>query len=275
MATNDIRQFIWYPQYIVQPQDMTGLQQYLRATSETSMEGLTGAAILSGMRPSAAGGMNVSIGAGIAASAAGRLAILQNDAQVTVASDPALPTRTLVVARPSLTNVDSIIEPLNPPTVVPFTQRLDMSLVVIPGTPAASPSYPSKQAGDIVLLGLLIPAAAASVSVTDFEIGPREVPKKAARKIREASVSFTAASGEGQEDTIEFDATAASGVIALPPASVMLGREITVMKIDSTANIVQVLPNGGETLSGQPNVELDTQWQSVRMYAHKNTWRIV
>jgi hypothetical protein len=55
----------------------------------------------------------------------------------------------------------------------------------------------------------------------------------------------------------------------------MLGREVTIMKVDSTANEVQIVGNGGELMSGQSSVVLDAEWQSVKMYAHKSSWRIL
>jgi hypothetical protein len=274
MASTDIRKYTWYNQYIVQPQDMTGLQQYLRDSVESSLESLLGASVLSGMRVTNVGGMVLEVSEGAALSPAGRLMVLGSPAQVTLGSDPTNPRRSLVVARPKLTQVATIVDPTNPPNNVVFVERLDVELVVIPGTPAGSPSYPSAQANDTVLMGVYIPAAAVSLNSSNYEISRRQTPKVQAHRIREISASYTAASGDGEEDIIEFDATSASGVVTLPPASVMMGKCLTLMKVDSSANVVQLKGDGSETISGQTEVELDTQWQSVTIYAHKSSWRM-
>lgn len=275
MASNDIRKFTWYPQYIVQPQDMSGLEQYLRATTEASIEGLCGAAVLSGMRVSTVGGMDIEVEAGIAASPDGRLMILDAADQVTLASDPSQARRSLIVARPKLTDVDSIIEPTNPPNVVTFTQRLDMELVVIPGTPAGTPVYPAKEATDTVLLGVLIPAGASSLSITDFEFGPRETVKPTPSRLRELSSGDYTMPSDGTEEIFEMDATSASGQLILPPVSLMVGRKVTLVKTDSSVNTARLKPDGSDTISGQTEVDLDTQWQSVTIYGSKTAWRMI
>lgn len=275
MLNTDIRKYTWYSQYIVQPADLTGLQEYIRASIESSLEGLSGASIVSGLRMTNVGGMTLECSEGGALSPAGRLMVLGSPGQVTLGSDPSLPRRSLVILRPTATVVSQIVNPTAPPTLVTFQERFDATLVVIPGTPAASPAYPSKQANDVVIMGLLIPAGASSLSVTNFELGPREVPKQLKRKIREITASHSAASGEGAEDIIEFDASTGSGTISLPPASVMAGSSMSVVKTDSSANIVRVQGNGGEQISGQTEVDLDTQWQSVTLYAYKNAWRML
>jgi hypothetical protein len=179
-----------------------------------------------------------------------------------------------LVLRPKETPTQYIPSPTGGPNV-PLHNKFEYDLLVLGGTPSATPVYPSVGVNDIVLMGFYIPAAAVSVSVGDFEVTMRAAPKKHRRKIREVSADYSAASGEGEEDVIEFDASAASGVVTLPPASVMLGREVTIMKVDSTANEVQIVGNGGELMSGQSSVVLDAEWQSVKMYAHKSSWRIL
>jgi hypothetical protein len=278
MALSDIRKFLFYPQYIWQPTDFADFQTWLLAHFNGLFEGLTGGGVLSGCRVSTVGGMTLQVDAGLAVSPSGVLVQVTSAVQATFASDPTLPRRSLLVLRPKLTNTNNIPQPTNPLVQVPLHQQYGYDLVVIPGVPAASPTYPAKQVDDIAVMGVKIPAAATSLSVTDFETGQRDVPHTVRKKIRELTTSetpsYTVASGDVGENIIEVSASSASGAVNLPPASTMLGRELTVVKVDSSGNVVHVIPNGGEQISGQTFVELDTQWQTVTIYANKNSWRM-
>lgn len=74
----------------------------------------------------------------------------------------------------------------------------------------------------------------------------------------------------GVEDIIEADFSAASGVVVPPSPSTVPGQTFTVVKTDSSSNVVAV---SGFNISGQNPVELDTQWQSVSFYSNGAEYR--
>jgi hypothetical protein len=274
MASPDIRRFLAYLQYIVQPQDMDDIQRWERDSLEGLAEGSLGGSILAGLDVQVAGGLTLQVDPGIGSSPEGRMVVVTASTQVTAAADPSFDRRSLLVLRPKETPTQFIPSPTGGPNV-PLHNKFEFDLLVIAGTPSATPTYPAPGADDVVLMGLLIPAGAGSISVTDFEVTPRMAPKRPRRKIREISESYVAASGEGAEDIIEFDASAGDGTIDLPPAITMLGRELTIMKVDSSSNAFEVFPAGAETISGQASILMDTQWQNVKLYAHKQAWRLL
>lgn len=76
------------------------------------------------------------------------------------AADPVDPRRDLIVARFAYVE-DVVIPKPSDPITTTFLNLLDgFEIITRPGVPAAVPAYPAAQLGDVILGGLLVPAAA-------------------------------------------------------------------------------------------------------------------
>lgn len=102
---------------------------------------------------------------------------VQNDitlATVT-ANSSGNPRKDLIVARPKLTNGTMISRPTSPFDSVPLTILQETEVVVIAGTPAGSPAYPSKAAGDVIIAGLAVANGATSFSSGNIDTSVTEL----------------------------------------------------------------------------------------------------
>lgn len=93
---------------------------------------------------------------------------------VTLISHPSLPRRAIVVARFKFTGDTPVPKPSDPLTSIMLNLHDDYEIVVIHGTPAASPAYPAKDPADVILTGFLIPAAATLASACTEDPTARE-----------------------------------------------------------------------------------------------------
>lgn len=272
MAESDLRQFYFYQKYVWSPTDFDNFQAWVRGGFEGLGEGAFGDAVLSGLRPSGGGGMTILVNAGIGVNANGRLVVVDSQLNTTVASPVGNPARTLVVLRPTETDGSDIPEPLNPSNQVPLHKFMGYDLIVIDGTPAVTPSYPSKQAGDIIVAGLRLSAGHTTITEADLDWGVVDRPRKRKNKIFKESSSFSV--DPEAVDIYELDFASASGVAQLPAASGYEGLSVSFVKIDSSSNELAVSGQGAEVISGQSAQILDTQWQTLEIYSNGTTWRV-
>jgi hypothetical protein len=214
--------------------------------------------------------MTLLVNSGIGVNTNGRLVVVDSQLNTTVQSPVGNPARTLVVLRPKETDGSNIPLPTNPGIDVPLHKFLSYDLIVLNGTPAASPVYPSKQAGDIIVCGLKLSAGHATIVEADFDLGVVDRPRKRSNKPRTITASDSLAL---DDDIIEVDFSAASGVLQLPPAASAEGMKYTIIKVDDSGNDLAVSGNGAETISGQNAMVLDTQWQAITIYANRTSWR--
>lgn len=77
------------------------------------------------------------------------------------------------------------------------------------------------------------------------------------------------------DHTVLFDATSGNRTATLPAAAGATGRVYVVKKIDSSANIVTVDPNGSETIDGASTKVLSTPWESVTIQSTGSSWVIL
>lgn len=267
MALSDIRIFQWYQKYIVKAADLTNLQTWLRGMFEGTAEGAFGGAVLKDCLPSVASGLTVNIENGIAVSPSGRIVVVSAGSG-TFASPVGNPARSLLVARPKLTDSTSIPEPLNPSNNVYLYKVFGYDLVVLNGTPAVNPSYPATQSDDIILCAVKLTAGQTTLTTADIDYGKIDRPRKRSSKVNVVQAGTYSISAT--DEVIEVDATSASGlVIPAGPAGVP-GQEFTVVKTDPSANIVSV---SGEAISGLVQVDLEDQWQSVTFYSNGTAYR--
>lgn len=269
MASTDIRQFNFFQKYLWNPTDFDDFQTWLQNTLKGVVEGMTGAAVLSGLKASPGGGLAVQFTDGIAVSPSGRLVVATSIANQTVSSPAGNPARTLIVLRPKLTDTTPIAEPVNPTNTVYLHEKFEYDVVVINGTPAATPVYPATQSDDIIIAALRLNASHATITEADFDLSKVDRPKQKKKKIKLLTASATL---DALDEKVEFDATSASGVVTLAPVTDMDGYEVTVVKIDSSANPIAVSGNGGQ-ISGQNSILLESQWDAVTIYANKTSYR--
>lgn len=264
----DLRKFYFYQKYTWNPTDFENFETWLWGAIEGLQEGAFGAAVLKGGRPRAGGGMTLLIDALIACNAVGRIVASNSQLNTTIASPAGNPARTLVVARPKSTNATLIPEPMNPSNMVPLHEKLEWDLIVLNGTPAATPAYPATQAGDIVLAGLKLNASHATITEADLDWGVIDRPRKRKQRVKKVTAGVSVVSGDS---IIEANFASASGIVLLAPPGDVEGEKFTIVKEDSSANVCAV---SGD-ISGQSVVELDTQWQSITVYSNGISYRSI
>jgi len=75
--------------------------------------------------------------------------------------------------------------------------------------------------------------------------------------------------------TVLGDATSGDVTFTLPRAGSMVGRVLTIKKVDSTANDVIVDGYASETIDGGTTASIGTQWVSLRLQSDGNNWVIM
>lgn len=272
MANDSIREFYFYFKYLWSPEDFENMQDWLQDEFRGIAEGAFGGSILSGLQASPGGGMTVDISAGLAVSPSGRLIVVPTTQNATVASPSGNPAKTLIVLRPTSTDTESIPEPVNPSNNVNLHAAHGYQVVVINGTPAASPSYPSTQADDVVLMGLELDASHATIVVGDFDRSPIDLPRRKRVPYRQVLASYTIVE---DDEHIDVDAAASGPTILLPSAQSVPGLDFHVMKVDSGSNTVAVSGQGGDLISGQSSYELTDQWMGATFRSTGTAWRVL
>lgn len=268
MADTDFRDHYFYQGYLWTPADFSNMQNWLNAQMRGNMEGAFGKSILTGLKVSPAGGMVLNVEPGIAVTANGRLMVVGSQQQGTFATPSGNPAKSLIVLRPVETDSNNIPEPTNPGNNVPLHKKLLYSVVVINGTPAASPAYPATQANDVVLMGVSLANGQSSITAADFDYTVLSLPQR----LREVVQQLT---GSGdiniQSKFIEVDASGGAATANLPVAASGANLEYVVVKTDSSANPVSVYSS--ELISGQALQVIDSQWGSVKSYSNGKTYR--
>lgn len=267
---SDLRDFKFYQQYLWSPTDFDNFQKWVRGGFRNTFQaafGLAGA-VLEGLSPSLTGGMGVQVSTGAAVNPDGRFMLNPSAANITLVS-AGQPRWSLVVLRPVSTDVTTIPDPLNPLVNVFLHTQLTASVVIIDGTPSLTPSYPAKAAGDVILFGVKMSASQSTLLIGDIDFGVSNHVVGSKKSLRQVSSNTTLTV---TDEIVEVDATSGARVITLPSALLMAGREIRVLKVDSSANQVEV--TGAQLISGQPSQFIDDQWGYVRIYSNGNAWRI-
>jgi len=73
---------------------------------------------------------------------------------------------------------------------------------------------------------------------------------------------------------IKANATSNAITVNLPAVSTSTGREITIKKIDSSANIVTLDANGSETIDGSTTKTITLQYESATIVCDGTSWLI-
>ena len=142
----------------------------------------------------------------------------------------------------------------------------EATLLVVAGTPGASPAVPSTPAGYIKLAEVLV-VAATGIAGPGGYTDKRSVFKKASSQ--KAVTVKTAAYTIGAEDEcVVGNMTGGAFAFLLPSPGSFEGREITVAKSDSSSNALTLTG----TVNGEVNPTIDTQHTVLTMIALGGVW---
>lgn len=170
--------FNFYKRYIWTANDFANFQEAVQDLSRTADGGSFQGAVVKGMDVSPVSGMVLSVEPGVAISASGYALIKEASENVEVTAASANLKRSLLVIRPKLVLNTVITKPTSPFEQVFLKTTQDSELVVIDGTPSATPEYPSKESEDVVVCGLRLYNGQTTVTDDDIEWMDREIPGK-------------------------------------------------------------------------------------------------
>lgn len=268
----DLRQFYYYQKYIWSATDFSNMQSWIYGSFRNSIYAMFGKSVVDGLIVTPGGGLNVQTAVGAAINEDGRFLRLATVDTKAVASPVGNPAYSLIVLRPVDTDTTNIPNPLNPGVNVPLHKQMLASVVVINGTPAAIPVIPSTTAGDVILATLLVPAATVTITQAMFVLGGADLPTNLRKKLARMTASATLLANQ---EIIEIDCTLGNVNLTLLSAISMLGKKISFVRIDATANTCTITAQGGELISGQAAITLDDQWSFVNMYSNGTAYRQV
>lgn len=175
MANTAIKQFNFYNRYLWEAADFDNFQSGFTDEYRGLAEIFAGA--YSNLEISLLTGLGFQAASGIVAGGRGRLLTLGTATSGVFTSPSGNPAKSLVVLRPTSTDVDSIPNPEDPFSTVLLHRLLGASLVIINGTPAASPSYPATVDGDAILFGVTLTASQSTLSASNFDYDIRTIPQ--------------------------------------------------------------------------------------------------
>ena len=153
---------------------------------------------------------------------------------------------------------------------------------VVAGTPAGSPTAPNDAtvqssigASNPWIEIARVAVAAGATSISNANITDRRTAMAVRAPIQKAlttkSASFTIAV---TEDVTPVSASGGAVTATLPDATLMTGREFTVEKTDSSANVVTVATTSSQTINGSTNDYLSSQYDSVTYRSNGTNWTI-
>lgn len=269
--TTPVYNYYFYQKYDWTPSDFAAFQSYLLAQLGYYSGGV--AQILSGCLAQPTSGLGVSISAGVCLNSSGYGMYIDSTQNVTVASPAGNPAITLIVARPVLTDTNNIVSPTNPNNMVPLLQKQGWSIVVLNGTPGASPVAPATQAGDVILAQLSLTAGIVTLTSANFLWDTVARAGKRSSRVTLLTHANSPYTCDGTEDIIEADCTA--GVVAITMASAIStpGKTTRFMKTDSSGNAMTV--SASENISGQATQSFDDQWSGGSIYSSGTSFRLL
>jgi hypothetical protein len=248
MSLNDIRQFNFYTNYLWSATDFQNLQGWIYDEIWGIANGAFGASTLSGMVVTPAGGMVLNVTQGIGVTSSGRLLVNTTTQNAPAFATPSgNPAKSLLVLRPNDTDGTPVVDPNNPLNTVNLHHFLQAQLVVINGTPASSPSYPAIQANDIVLMGVSLANGQSSIAYSDLDVTVVNAPNTLSKNIKIANGTIY---NGLSTDQVVLVKTSSFGIVTynLPAAASMLGKVVSIVKIDTDNFAVNLVPSGSDTV---------------------------
>ncbi len=181
----------FYRRYLWNETDFGNWQDGMVQEARGVLEGLVAAAVLSGYDVAPSGAtLACTVQPGIASAPSGYMGVVNSVSLASMqTADGTNPRRDLIVLRPVLTANTQIARPTAPFDPVYLRTLQQAAVVVISGTAAASPVYPSTQANDVVLAGVRVAASVTSLAQTDIDYSVRDTPGKNSR-FQEAQAKY-------------------------------------------------------------------------------------
>jgi hypothetical protein len=173
MSLNDsVALYNFFRRYLWSSDDFTAFQQGMVDNVRNSLGALFGPALLTGGVITAGSGLSVNVTGFLAVGDDGYVHVKNSTTSnlALAAAHATLARKDLIVARKSLVNGTMISRPTAPFDSVALTTLQKTQVVVITGTPGASPAYPAKTAGDVVLGGVSVPATATVPGTIDATV---------------------------------------------------------------------------------------------------------
>lgn len=165
--------FYFYRRYKWTASDFTNFQNAMATLPRDAMAGLLGGAVLTGFGVSSVSGLLLQAASGVACGSDGYLMAITGSSNVAVTASNANPVKHLIVCRKMLVDANLITSPTSPFSQVPLNQLQEAQVLVLGGTPAASPSYPPALSGDVVLCGISLAASASTIASSNIDLIPR------------------------------------------------------------------------------------------------------
>lgn len=273
MATSDLRRFYFYQDYIWTPDDFTNLQDWIYGSMQSVFEGAFGAAVLKGLVATPGGGLNLNISSGIAVGDNGEIMVSPTDLVANIPSPGGSNQNSLVVLRPTSTDMTDIPEPDNLSNTVPLHAKKYFEVVVLSKVPTFEGDYPTKQSGDCVVMGIRLLSGDTSIDQTKIDYSAVNRTRKRSLNVKKITGSYSV--DPSVDEIIECDFSGASGVAQLPPAVSGAGMKVAVVKVDSSSNVASVSGYNAETISGQNAITLQNQWDTISIYSNGTAWRVL
>lgn len=272
MATSDLRQFYFYQDYIWTPNDFENLQTWIWGAFQSVFEGSFGAAVLSGLKPTTGGSLTLNIAAGIAVGDSGQVIVSPGALNPVIPAPGGSPQNSLVILRPTSTDMTMIPTPDNPAVLVPLHAAKSFQVVVLSKVPAFENDYPAKQSGDVIVIGVQLQAGASVINNSNLDYGVVSRARKVPFRIK--TVTTGVAIDPTVDDVIEANYASASGVAQLPDAQSVPGHRVKVIKVDSSTNQCAVSGTAGQLPFGANVIYLDDQGDVANLYSNGLVWRL-
>ncbi|NIA67768.1 hypothetical protein HBA54_04120 [Pelagibius litoralis] len=114
-----------------------------------------------------------------------------------------------------------------------------------------------------------------SEGVTLWTADPVRAAEPTSTTVISKSTTYTVTSADNGR-LIKADATAGAFTITLPPAATAgNGFEVTVKKVDSSANAVTLDADGSETIDGGTDISLPNQHDAVQVRSDGTAWQVI
>ena len=230
--------------------------------------------VLSGLNPTPAGGLNVNIAPGVCVNSAGYPMFIPTTQTVAVLSPTGgNPAISLIVSRPLITQNNNIPTPTNPAVNVPLNQTQGGQILVLNGTPGATPVAPIPGTGDVGVGELNLGAGISTIASSNFLYDLVNRSNKKSSRVTTITSANSPYQCTGLEDVLECDCTAGNIAVTLAPASGFAGQTTRFMRVDSaTGNSLTVA--SVDLISGQSQISLDDAWSKANIYTNGQSYRM-
>ena len=241
--------FKFYEDYLWTHADFENLQDAIKTYQEAGFRSALQSKVLSGLGFENPVVLDFDVAPGGAIDNSGRALVVSSAETLSATSDGSNPVWHLVVIRRKVDLINDIPEPLNPTNPVPLNERQSAEVVLIPGTPAGSPAYPSKVLGDVILFGLKMPTAAASVlsSYVDYSVSEYVRPNE---ELLKSIIGYDAVVTSDRGGTHQnLEALVADAALGTTIRKVVVLKSQTVDTLTINADDVEIEFRKGVTLS--------------------------